>query len=224
MHIRTYQNEQEWAFDIGYGGVDHVLASGQDVNVMVFNTEVYSNTGGQASKATPIGAIAQFAAGGKDIKQKDLAAISISYGYIYVAQIAMGADYNQCVKAISEAESYNGPSIIIAYAPCINHGIKGGLKNAMTEEKDAVKAGYWHLFRFDPRLKAQGKNPFQLDSKAPTESYTDFLKREVRYTSLMRSNPERAEKLFAEAELQAAQKYAQLQKMVELYAIDEEEK
>ena len=213
-----------WAFDIGYGGVDHVLASGQDVNVMVFNTEVYSNTGGQASKATPIGAIAQFAAGGKDIKQKDLAAISISYGYIYVAQIAMGADYNQCVKAISEAESYNGPSIIIAYAPCINHGIKGGLKKAMTEEKDAVKAGYWHLFRFDPRLKAQGKNPFQLDSKAPTESYTDFLKREVRYTSLMRSNPERAEKLFAEAELQAAQKYAQLQKMVELYAIDEEEK
>lgn len=154
---------------------------------MVFDTEVYSNTGGQASKATPVGAIAQFAAAGKQVKKKDLAAIAMSYGYVYVAQVAMGADYNQCMKAFVEAESYNGPSIIIAYAPCINHGIKGGMSIAQTEEKKAVAAGYWHLFRFDPRLVLEGKNGFQLDSKAPTASYNDFIMGEVRYNVLARS-------------------------------------
>ena len=157
-----------WAYDIGFGGVDHVLASNRDINIFVFDTEVYSNTGGQSSKSTPTGAVAQFAAAGKSVKKKDLAAIAMSYGYVYVAQIAMGADMNQCIKAIKEAEAYNGPSIIIAYAPCINHGIKKGMSKAMTEEKEAVAAGYWHLFRFDPRLAEEGKNPFQLDSKAPT--------------------------------------------------------
>ena len=210
-----------WAYDIGYGGVDHVLASGEDVNIMVFDTEVYSNTGGQSSKATPVGAIAQFAAGGKEVKKKDLAAIAMSYGYIYVAQVAMGADYNQCIKAIAEAESYPGPSIVIAYAPCISHGIKTGMGKSQTEEKDAVAAGYWHLFRFDPRKKAEGKNPFQLDSKAPTQSYQDFLKKEVRYTSLMLQDPERAEKLFNKAEMLAAEKYAHLQKLIDLYSMEE---
>ena len=207
-----------WAYDIGYGGVDHVLASGKDVNVLVFDTEVYSNTGGQASKSTNMGAVAQFAAGGKDVKKKDMAGIAISYGYIYVAQIAMGADYNQCVKALAEAESYPGPSLVIAYAPCINHGIRKGMSIAQTEEKNAVAAGYWHLFRFDPRKKAEGKNPFTLDSKAPTTSYRDFLNGEVRYTSLVRQNPERAEMLFSEAEKLAAEKYQHLLDMVEMYA------
>ena len=210
-----------WAYDIGFGGVDHVIASGRDVNVMVFDTEVYSNTGGQSSKSTPTGAIAQFAAGGKDVKKKDLAQIAMSYGYVYVAQIAMGADYNQCIKAISEAESYPGPSIIIAYAPCINHGIKGGMTVAQTEEKNAVLAGYWHLFRFDPRLKAEGKNPFQLDSKAPSASYQDFIKNEVRYSSLVRSNPERAQELFAKAESNAKEKYDYLVKLSKLYDVTE---
>jgi pyruvate-ferredoxin/flavodoxin oxidoreductase len=199
-----------WAYDIGYGGVDHVLASGKDVNIMVFDTEVYSNTGGQSSKATPTGAIAQFAAAGKEIKKKDLAAIAMSYGYIYVAQIAQGADYAQCVKAIAEAEAYNGPSLIIAYAPCINHGIKGGMKNAQSEEKKAVQSGYWHLFRFNPDLAAEGKNPFILDSKAPTADYQEFIKSEVRYNRLSRTNPERAEKLFAKAEADAKAKYEAL--------------
>lgn len=199
-----------WAYDIGYGGVDHVLASNQDVNILVFDTEVYSNTGGQASKATPTGAIAQFAAVGKEVKKKDLAGIAMSYGYIYVAQIAMGADYNQCVKAFVEAESYPGPSLIIAYAPCINHGIKGGMKGAQTEEKKAVEAGYWHLFRFDPRLEAEGKNPFMLDSKAPTADYQDFIMSEVRYNRLSRTNPERAKELFAKAESDAKKKYEAL--------------
>ncbi len=199
-----------WAYDIGYGGVDHVLASGKDVNVMVFDTEVYSNTGGQSSKATPTGAIAQFAAAGKEVKKKDLAAIAMSYGYIYVAQIAQGADYNQCVKAIAEAEAYNGPSLIIAYAPCINHGIKGGMKNAQAEEKKAVQAGYWHLFRYNPALAEEGKNPFQLDSKEPTTDYQEFIKSEVRYNRLSRTNPERAEKLFAKAESDAKAKYQAL--------------
>ncbi|MFA9465968.1 MAG: pyruvate:ferredoxin (flavodoxin) oxidoreductase [Velocimicrobium sp.] len=199
-----------WAYDIGFGGVDHVLASGQDVNILVFDTEVYSNTGGQSSKATPTGAIAQFAAAGKDVKKKDLAAIVMTYGYVYVAQIAQGADYNQCVKAFVEAESYPGPSIIIAYAPCINHGIKGGMKAAQTEEKRAVQAGYWHLFRFDPRLAEEGKNPFQLDSKEPTENYQDFIQSEVRYNRLSRSNPERAKMLFDKAEKDAKAKYTAL--------------
>ncbi len=206
-----------WAFDIGFGGLDHVIASGEDVNILVFNTEVYSNTGGQSSKATPTGAVAQFAAAGKEVKQKDLAAIAMSYGYVYVAQVAMGADYNQCIKAFNEAESYHGPSLIIAYAPCINHGIKGGLVNAQTEIKNAVAAGYWHMFRFDPRLKEEGKNPFQLDSKAPSASYADFIKNEVRYTSLTRSFPERAEVLFDKAEKVAADKWEHLQKLAKLY-------
>ncbi len=204
-----------WAYDIGFGGVDHVLASNKNVNILVFDTEVYSNTGGQSSKATPTGAIAQFAAAGKEVKKKDLAAIAMSYGYVYVAQIAQGADYNQCIKAFVEAESYDGPSLIIAYAPCINHGIKGGMKGAQTEEKRAVQSGYWHLFRFDPRLADQGKNPFQLDSKAPTADYQEFLQSEVRYNRLSRSNPERAKELFAKAEKDAKAKYEALVKKAE---------
>lgn len=199
-----------WAYDIGYGGLDHVLASGQDVNVLVFDTEVYSNTGGQASKATPTGAIAQFAAGGKDVKKKDLAGIAMSYGYIYVAQIAQGADMNQMMKAFVEAEAYPGPSLIIAYAPCINHGVKGGLKNAQAEEKKAVESGYWHLFRFNPLLAEEGKNPFILDSKEPKGSYQDFIMGEVRYNRLSRSNPERAKELFDKAEKDAKAKYEAL--------------
>lgn len=199
-----------WAYDIGYGGVDHVLASGQDVNILVFDTEVYSNTGGQASKATPTGAIAQFAAAGKEVKKKDLAGIAMSYGYIYVAQIAMGANMKQCIDALVEAESYPGPSLVIAYAPCINHGIKGGMKSSMAEEKKAVDAGYWNLFRFDPRKQLEGKNPFTLDSKEPTGDYQEFIMGEVRYNRLARTNPERAKELFAKAEADAKAKYAAL--------------
>ena len=199
-----------WAYDIGFGGLDHVIASGEDVNIMVFDTEVYSNTGGQSSKATPTGAIAQFAAAGKAIRKKDLAGIAMSYGYVYVAHIAMGADYNQCVKAISEAEAYNGPSIIIAYAPCINHGIKKGMSKAQTEEELAVKSGYWHCFRYDPRKVEEGKNPFTLDSKAPTESYQEFIQGEVRYNSLERQDPERAKELFARSEIEAKRRYEEL--------------
>ena len=205
-----------WAYDIGFGGLDHVIASGQNVNILVFDTEVYSNTGGQASKASPIGAVAQFAAAGKAVKKKDLAAIAMSYGYVYTAQVAMGADNNQVLKAMVEAESYDGPSLIICYAPCINHGIKGGMGIAQLEEKKAVEAGYWNLFRYDPRLEAEGKNPFQLDSKAPTASYRDFIMGEVRYNALTRSFPERAEKLFAEAEEGAEKKYAHLKQLSEL--------
>ncbi len=204
-----------WAYDIGFGGLDHVIASGKNVNILVFDTEVYSNTGGQASKATPVGSVAQFAATGKATKKKDLAAIAMSYGYVYVAQVAMGADYNQCLKAFNEAESYDGPSIIIAYAPCINHGIKGGMGISQLEEKKAVQAGYWHNFRFDPRLADAGKNPFTLDSKEPTIGYRDFLMGEVRYNSLTRSFPERAEVLFEKAEKVAADKYDHLKKMSE---------
>lgn len=204
-----------WAYDIGFGGLDHVIASGEDVNILVFDTEVYSNTGGQSSKATPTGAIAQFAAAGKEVGKKDLAAIAMSYGYVYVAQIAQGANYNQCVKALVEAENYPGPSIVIAYAPCINHGIKGGMKNSQTEEKRAVEAGYWHLFRFDPRRDLEGKNPFQLDSKEPTGDYQEFLASEVRYSSLMRANPERAKALFEKAAKDAKAKYEKLAKLAE---------
>ncbi len=211
-----------WAYDIGFGGLDHVIASGQDINILVFDTEVYSNTGGQASKATNVGAVAQFAAGGKEVKKKDLAAIAMSYGYVYVAQIAQGADMNQCIKALVEAESYPGPSIVIAYAPCINHGIKKGMSKAQTEEKEAVQAGYWHCFRYDPRLAAEGKNAFMLDSKAPNmENYKNFLNGEVRYNSLVRSNPAKAEKLFAKSEQLAQEKYAHLQKLVTLYSAGE---
>ncbi len=203
-----------WAYDIGFGGVDHVLASGQDINVMVFDTEVYSNTGGQSSKATPTGAVAQFAAGGKEVKKKDLASIAMSYSYVYVAQIAMGGDFNQTVKAIAEAEAYPGPSLIIAYAPCINHGIKKGMSKAQTEEELAVKAGYWHNFRFNPLAE----NKFTLDSKAPSGDYQEFLDGEVRYNSLKRSNPEKAARLFAKNESEAKERYNYLNKLVTLYS------
>lgn len=206
-----------WAYDIGFGGLDHVIASGENVNILVFDTEVYSNTGGQASKSTPVGSMAQFAAAGKSVKKKDLAAIAMSYGYVYVAQVAMGANYNQCMKAFIEAESYNGPSIIIAYAPCINHGIKGGMGTAPMEEKKAVESGYWNLFRFDPRLKLDNKNPFLLDSKAPSLNYRDFIMNEVRYSALARTNPARAEKLFTAAEKQSRDKYEHLLKLSQLY-------
>ena len=205
-----------WVYDIGFGGLDHVIASGENVNILVFDTEVYSNTGGQASKATPIGSVAQFAAAGKATKKKDLAAIAMSYGYVYVAQVAMGADYNQCIKAFTEAESYDGPSILICYAPCINRGIKGGMSIAQQEEKKAVDAGYWNCFRYDPRLADEGKNPFMLDSKAPTASYRDFIMGEVRYNALSRAFPERAEKLFEKAEEYAEKKYEHLTKLAEL--------
>ena len=203
-----------WSYDIGFGGVDHVLASHEDVNVLVFDTEVYSNTGGQASKATPTGSVAQFAAAGKAVKKKDLGAIAMSYGYVYVAQIAMGADMNQCLKAIAEAEAYPGPSLVIAYAPCINHGIKGGMGVAQAEEKKAVEAGYWHLYRFDPRKE----DSFTLDSKAPTAAYRDFIMGEVRYSALTRSFPERAEKLFTIAEQNAKTRYEHLVRLGELYS------
>ena len=206
-----------WAYDIGFSGLDHVIAQGEDVNIFVFDTEVYSNTGGQSSKSTPTGAIAQFAAAGKEVKKKDLAGIAMTYGYVYVAHIAMGADYNQCIKAITEAESYNGPSLIIAYAPCINHGIKGGMSIAQTEEKKAVESGYWHLYRFDPRLKAEGKDPFILDSKAPTKDYKEFIMGEVRYNALARQNPERAERLFSNAVKNAADRYDYLKRLAKLY-------
>ena len=208
-----------WAYDIGFGGVDHVLASGKDINIMVYDTEVYSNTGGQASKSTKTGAVAQFAAGGKETKKKDLAGIAMSYGYVYVAQICMGGDMAQTVKALAEAEAYPGPSLIIAYAPCINHGIKKGMNKAQTEEELAVKSGYWHNFRFNPA--AEG-NKFTLDSKAPTEDYREFLNGEVRYNALARMNPERAEELFAKSEEAAKERYAYLNKLVTLYGSDAE--
>ncbi|RKW37133.1 MAG: pyruvate:ferredoxin (flavodoxin) oxidoreductase, partial [Lachnospiraceae bacterium] len=203
-----------WAYDIGFGGLDHVIASGKDVNIMVFDTEVYSNTGGQSSKSTKTGAVAQFAAGGKDTKKKDLASIAMSYGYVYVAQIAMGADYNQTVKALAEAEAYPGPSLIIAYAPCIAHGIKKGMSKAMTEEKLAVEAGYWHNFRFNP----DAENKFTLDSKTPTGDYQEFLKGEVRYSSLALKDPERAAELFVKNEADAKERFTYLERLVTLYS------
>ncbi len=202
-----------WAYDIGFGGLDHVLASGEDVNILVFDTEVYSNTGGQSSKATPTGAIAQFAASGKVTKKKDLAAMAMSYGYVYVAVVAMGANQNQLIKALIEAESYPGPSLIIAYAPCINHGLKLGMGCTQLESKLAVEAGYWFLYRYNPLLKLEGKNPFILDSKKPTASFRDFIMSEVRYSSLSRLFPEKAEELYAQAEKNALEKYEQLEKL-----------
>ena len=187
-----------------------MLASGRDINIFVFDTEVYSNTGGQASKSTPLGAIAQFAAGGKDIKKKDLAAIAMSYGYVYVAQIAMGADYNQCVRAITEAEAYPGPSVILAYAPCINQGIKSGMQMAQEEEKLAVQAGYFHLFRYQPAIGAMEEPTFHLDSREPKGEFFDFLNGEVRYSALARSNPTRARELFERAKKDAEEKYKRL--------------
>ena len=206
-----------WAYDIGFGGVDHVLASGEDVNVFVFDTEVYSNTGGQASKASNIGQVAQFAASGKVTPKKSLAEIAMTYGYVYVAQVAMGANMNQTLKAIAEAEAYHGPSLIIGYAPCEMHSIKGGMTNCQSEMKKSVECGYWNLFRFNPALKAEGKNPFTLDSKAPAGGYQEFLMNEARYSSLTRSFPERAKELFAENEEAAKARYEHLTRLVELY-------
>ncbi len=207
-----------WAYDIGFGGVDHVLASGEDVNIMVFDTEVYSNTGGQASKASQIGQVAQFAAAGKAISKKSLSEIAMSYGYVYVAQIAMGANANQTIKAITEAEAYKGPSLIIAYAPCEMHSIKGGMVNCQAEMKKAVECGYWNMFRYNPALKAEGKNPFTIDSKPATASYRDFIMNEARYSSLTRSFPERAETLFDMAEKASVAKYEHLLRLKDLYA------
>ena len=207
-----------WAYDIGFGGVDHVLASGEDVNIMVFDTEVYSNTGGQASKASQIGQVAQFAAAGKAIAKKSLAEIAMSYGYIYVAQIAMGADQNQTIKALAEAEAYPGPSLIIGYAPCEMHSIKGGMTNCQKEMKRAVDCGYWNMFRYNPALKAEGKNPFTMDSKAPTTDYKEFILGEARYSSLTRSFPERAEELFNKAADNAKLRYEHLLRLGELYS------
>ena len=206
-----------WAYDIGFGGLDHVLASGEDVNVMVFDTEVYSNTGGQASKASQIGQVAQFAAAGKAIGKKSLSEIAMSYGYVYVAQIAMGADQNQTMKALVEAESYHGPSLIIGYAPCEMHGVKGGMTNCQAEMKKAVQAGYWNMFRFDPRKKANGENPFTLDSKPATADYKEFIESETRYSRLQRAFPDRANELFDLAAKKSAERYEYLQKLVKLY-------
>ena len=206
-----------WAYDIGYGGVDHVLASGENINIMVFDTEVYSNTGGQSSKSTPLGAVAKFAASGKAVKKKDMVQIAMAYGYIYVAQIAMGASQKQTLDAIREAEAYNGPSLIIAYAPCINHGLKKGMNKAQDEMKHAVNSGYWNLIRFNPDLAKEGKNPLIIDSKPATESYRDFIMGEVRYNSLTKRFPERAEKLFDDAEKLAKERYEHFQALKESF-------
>jgi pyruvate-ferredoxin/flavodoxin oxidoreductase len=202
-----------WAYDIGYGGLDHVIAMGEDVNILVLDTEVYSNTGGQASKSTPTGSIAKFAAAGKRTKKKDLGAIAMTYGYVYVTQVCMGANHNQLLKALIEAESYEGPSLVIAYAPCINHGINMGKTQA--EMKRAVEAGYWHLYRYNPTLKAEGKNPFTLDSKEPTASFQEFINSEIRYKSLARQFPAEAETLFVEAEKEAKERYNYYKKMAD---------
>ena len=202
-----------WAYDIGFGGLDHVLASGEDVNVFVFNTEVYSNTGGQASKASNIGQVAQFAAAGKETKSKSLAEIAMTYGYVYVAQVAMGANMNQTLKAIREAEAWHGPSLIIGYAPCEMHSIKGGMANCQSEMKKAVDCGYWNLFRFNPAAE----KPFTLDSKEPKDGYQEFLANEARYARLATSFPERAKDLFAKNEANARERFAHLQKLKALY-------
>ena len=207
-----------WAYDIGFGGLDHVLASGNDVNIMVFDTEVYSNTGGQASKASQIGQVAQFAAAGKAINKKSLAEIAMSYGYVYVAQIAMGADQNQTLKAIKEAEAYPGPSLVICYSPCEMHSIKGGMINCQSEMKKAVECGYWNIFRFNPALKAEGKNPMTIDCKPAVADYKEFILGEARYASLTRSFPERAEALFAQSEQTALERYEHLTRLQALYA------
>ncbi len=212
---RFFTKRSQWiiagdgaAYDIGFGGLDHVLASGKNVNVIVLDTEVYSNTGGQASKATPIGAIAKFAAGGKRVRKKDLGLIATTYGYVYAAQVAMGADQAQTLKAIREAEAYDGPSIIIAYSPCINHGIRTGMGHAQAEETKAVECGYWHLWRYNPALEMEGKNPFSLDSKTPDwDKFEDFLKGEVRYNSVLKQYPAEAAELFNAAKENARWRY-----------------
>jgi pyruvate-ferredoxin/flavodoxin oxidoreductase len=203
-----------WAYDIGFGGLDHVLAGGQDINVLVLDTEVYSNTGGQSSKSTPIAAVAKFAAAGKRIRKKDLGMIATTYGYVYVAQVAMGANQGHYLKALKEAESYHGPSLIIAYSPCISHGLKKGMGSAQMEQKSAVDCGYWHLWRYDPRLEEEGRNPFQLDSKEPEWSkFKDFLLGEVRYTQLIKSFPKQADELFEAAKESAQWRYRSYQRM-----------
>ena len=199
-----------WAYDIGYGGLDHILASRENFNVLVFDTEVYSNTGGQSSKATPTGAVAQFAAGGKPTDKKDLAQIAMTNGHVYVAQVAIGANPAQTLKALREAESYDGPSLIIAYAPCINHGLKAGMNRSMVEMKKAVRAGYWNLLRYDPRLAEAGKNPLQIDSAKPNEDYQAFLQGEVRYASLTMKNPDHAKALYEASEHNAVHRYESL--------------
>ncbi|MGL4796595.1 MAG: thiamine pyrophosphate-dependent enzyme, partial [Paraclostridium sp.] len=196
-----------WAYDIGYGGLDHVLASGEDINVLVFDTEIYSNTGGQASKSTPVAAMAKFAAAGKRTKKKDLGRMAMTYGNVYVAQVALGADKNQLIKAIIEAENYDGPSLVICYAPCISHGLKEGMGRTIANEEQAVKCGYWHLYRYNPTSKCEGKNPFTLDSKEPTESFRDFLMAQVRYAAIAKQFPEVAEELFEMTEENAKERY-----------------
>ncbi|HAN77191.1 MAG TPA: pyruvate:ferredoxin (flavodoxin) oxidoreductase, partial [Bacteroidales bacterium] len=206
-----------WAYDIGFGGLDHVLASGENLNVLVMDTEVYSNTGGQSSKATPVGAVAKFAASGKKIRKKDLGAMAMTYGYVYVAQVAMGANQAQFFKVLKEAEAYPGPSLVIAYAPCINHGIKGGLYKTQDEEAQAVKSGYWHLYRFNPLMAEEGKNPFTLDSKEPDwTKFQGFLLNQVRYSSLKKTFPEIASELFVQAEANAKWRYNGYKRMAEM--------
>ena len=206
-----------WAYDIGYGGLDHVIASGEDVNILVMDTEVYSNTGGQASKATPVGAVAKFAASGKKIRKKDLGMMAMSYGYVYVAQVAMGANQTQYLKALREAEAYPGPSLIIAYSPCINHGIKAGMGKAQDQQIHAVEAGYWSMYRYNPMLEAEGKNPFQLDSKEPDfTKFQSFLESEVRYSSLKKSFPKEASELFGAAEENAKWRHNSYRRMAEM--------
>jgi len=205
-----------WAYDIGYGGLDHVLAMNKDVNVLVMDTEVYSNTGGQSSKATPTGSVAKFAASGKKTKKKDLGRMFMSYGYVYVASVAMGANMNQCLKAFLEAEAYPGPSIVISYAPCINQGLKKGMGKSQEEEKLAVQVGYWPLYRYNPILKAQGKSPFQLDSKEPTGDFHEFLMGEVRYSSLVKTFPDEAKKLHARLEAECKERYEEYKKLAEI--------
>ena len=210
------------SYDIGYGGLDHVIASGEDVNILVLDTEVYSNTGGQSSKATPLGAIAKFAASGKRVRKKDLGMIATTYGYVYVAQIAMGADQAQTLKAIREAEAYPGPSLVIAYAPCINHGLKAGMGKSQTEEAKAVECGYWHLWRFNPALEDEGKNPFSLDSKEPNwDNFQDYLKGEVRFASVAKQYPAEAADLFAACEDMAKKRYASYKRMAAMDWSDE---
>ena len=204
-----------WAYDIGYGGLDHVIASGADVNILVFDTEVYSNTGGQASKATPTGAVAQFAAAGKRTKKKDLGMMAMSYGNVYVAQVAMGANQAQLLKAVQEAEAYNGPSVIIAYAPCINHGLRCGMNKVQTEIKNAVEAGYWQIYRYNPELVKEGKNPFTLDCKDPTGDFRAFLRGEVRFSALERTFPEQADELYRRCEQEARERFAKYKELAQ---------
>jgi pyruvate-ferredoxin/flavodoxin oxidoreductase len=205
-----------WAYDIGYGGVDQVLAMGDDVNILVMDTEIYSNTGGQSSKATQTGAVAKFAAAGKRTRKKDLGMMAISYGYVYVTQIAMGANMSHTIKAITEAEKYKGPSLIIAYSPCISHGIKSGMGTSMAEEKKAVESGYWHLYRYNPTLKEEGKNPFILDSKDPTKQYKDFIHGEIRYSQLMNVFPDVAEEMFNVSEKNAKERLEMYKRFAEM--------